>query len=48
MFEATMEFVNALKIILFIAGDIFLGYILFQLIKQELRALRKVSDYTRD
>ena len=39
-----MEILSALKIILFIVGDIFFGFLLFFLIREELRGLRRLSE----
>jgi hypothetical protein len=39
-----MEILSALKIILFIVGDIFFGFLLFFLIQEELRGLRRLSE----
>lgn len=39
-----MEILSALKILLFIVGDIFLGFVLFCLIREELHGLRKLSE----
>lgn len=39
-----MEILSALKIMLFIVGDIFFGFLLFYLIKEELRGLRRLSE----
>jgi len=39
-----MEILSALKVLLFIVGDIFFGFLLFYLIKEELRGLRRLSE----
>jgi hypothetical protein len=39
-----MEIPSALKIMLFIVGDIFFGFLLFFLIQEELRGLRRLSE----
>jgi hypothetical protein len=39
-----MEILSALKIILFIVGDIFFGFLLFFLIQEELHGLRRLSE----
>jgi hypothetical protein len=39
-----MEISSALKIMLFIVGDIFFGFLLFFLIQEELRGLRRLSE----
>lgn len=39
-----MEILSALKIILFIVGDVFFGFLLFFLIQEELRGLRRLSE----
>lgn len=39
-----MEILSVLKIILFIVGDIFFGFLLFFLIQEELCGLRRLSE----
>jgi hypothetical protein len=39
-----MEIPSALKIMLFIVGDVFFGFLLFFLIQEELRGLRRLSE----
>ena len=39
-----MEILSVLKIVLFIVGDIFFGFLLFFLIQEELRGLRRLSE----
>lgn len=39
-----MEILSVLKVLLFIVGDIFFGFLLFYLIKEELRGLRRLSE----
>lgn len=39
-----MEILSALKVLLFIVGDIFFGFLLFFLIQEELRGLRRLSE----
>jgi predicted transglutaminase-like protease len=39
-----MEIPSALKIMLFIVGDVFFGFLLFFLIQEELHGLRRLSE----